>query len=351
MEQLRATPGAEIVLAAVAGEDRVYAVGGAVRDALLGRVPRELDLVVEGDAIALAERAAARVNGTLTVHERFGTATIRAGDHAFDLVSARTETYERPGALPTVTLGATIQEDLSRRDFTVNALAADLHADRLVEWPGARDDLENGVLRVLHPRSFEDDPTRMLRLVRYMARLGFTPADRVDPDLLDTVTPDRNGHEVLKMLDEPPRVWADLEHGGLARKLFGPHYQPEATLAASLAQVSDARERLDALKFPGKERDVIVAAARLHNHLDVSDADLWRLLRRERPETIELLERTNPRAGRFRTFPKLQISGTDLITAGLTGAQVGEGLEQAMVALLNGDAPDRDAQLRAAGVL
>ncbi len=191
----------------------------------------------------------------------------------------------------------------------------------------------------------------MLRLVRYMARLGFSAADEVDPDLLDTVTPDRSGHEVLKMLGEPPRVWHDLEYGGLAQKLFGPAYEPRPTLAASLAGVSDARARLDALKFPARERDVIVAAARLHNHLDVPDADLWRLLRRERTETIELLAATDPGARRFLDGDwKLAITGDDLVRAGLTGAQVGDGLEKAMVAMLNGQAPDRDAQLRAAGV-
>src|SRR5689334_22822609 len=270
MDLLRAAPGAEIVLQAVAGEAGVWVVGGAVRDALLGNVPRELDLVVEGDAIALATRAAARVSGVVTKHERFGTATVTTADFAFDVASARTETYERPGALPTVTLGATIQQDLARRDFTVNAIAQNLHTDELVAWPGAREDLRHGVLRVLHDRSFIDDPTRMLRLVRYMARLGFEPEPPVDPEVLDTVTPDRTGHEVLYMLKEPPRVWHDLEYGGLARKLFGPDYKPETTLAASLAGVSDARERLDALKFPAKEREVIVAAARLHNRLDGS---------------------------------------------------------------------------------
>src|SRR3954469_24036221 len=102
MDLLRAAPGAEIVLAAVAGEAGVYVVGGAVRDALLHRVPKELDLVVEGDAIALATRAAQRIGGTLAAHERFGTATVLRDDFAFDVVSARTETYEHPGALPTV---------------------------------------------------------------------------------------------------------------------------------------------------------------------------------------------------------------------------------------------------------
>src|SRR5689334_20897938 len=112
MDLLRDAPGAEIVFAAVAGEGNVYVVGGAVRDALLDRVPKELDLVVEGDAIPVAKRAADRVNGKVLSHERFGTATVTAEGFAFDLASARTETYPRPGALPEVTLGATIEQDL-----------------------------------------------------------------------------------------------------------------------------------------------------------------------------------------------------------------------------------------------
>ena len=141
LERLQTAPGAEIVLPAVADEP-VYAVGGAVRDALLGRIPRELDLVVEGDAIATARRAAARIDGELAVHERFGTATVRAEGYEFDLAGARRETYARPGALPDVELGATLEQDLARRDFTVNAIAVRLSDGALTEWPGARDDLE-----------------------------------------------------------------------------------------------------------------------------------------------------------------------------------------------------------------
>src|SRR4051794_41924805 len=121
MELLRDAPGADIVFEAVAGETGVYVVGGAVRDTLLGRTPKELDLVVEGDAIPVARRAAERIDGALLVHERFGTATVSADGFAFDLASARKERYPRPGALPEVKLGATIAEDLARRDFTINA--------------------------------------------------------------------------------------------------------------------------------------------------------------------------------------------------------------------------------------
>ena len=141
MDPLRAAPGAELVLAAVAGEPGVHIVGGAVRDALLGRVPRELDLVVEGDAVPVARRAAARVGGALTVHERFGTATVRTDGYAFDIASARRERYPRPGALPEVILGATIADDLARRDFTVNAMAVAVLDGSRTDWPGAQEDL------------------------------------------------------------------------------------------------------------------------------------------------------------------------------------------------------------------
>ena len=105
MDLLREAPGAEIVFEAVAGEERVYVVGGAVRDALLGRIPKELDLVVEGDAIERRPRAAERINGSLLVHERFRTATVSADGFSFDIASARKETYPRPGALPDVQAG------------------------------------------------------------------------------------------------------------------------------------------------------------------------------------------------------------------------------------------------------
>ena len=372
MDPLRAAPGADIVLDAVAGAPGVHVVGGAVRDALRGQVPRELDLVVEGDAVAVARRAAERVGGTLTVHERFGTATIRTGDFAFDVAGARRERYERPGALPTVELGATIGEDLARRDFTVNAMAVSLTDGHLTTWPGAREDLDAGVLRVLHDRSFADDPTRMLRLVRYAARLEFAPApetaELLDPALLATVTGDRLGNEVRLILREPREAFGLLDAWGLGSALLGPAFRvwwlteraPTGllALAACCTAIPGAglAARLDHLGFERRDREIVVAAAsgfeRLHGHLDVSDSEVWRLLRRERVETVQLLAAAgDPGAQRWLDrirHRKLSISGDDLVAAGLKGAQGGEGLARATVALLDGRAPSREAQLRAA---
>jgi tRNA nucleotidyltransferase (CCA-adding enzyme) len=372
MDPLRAAPGAEIVLAALAGEPGVHVVGGAVRDALRGQVPRELDLVVEGDAVTVARRAAARVGGRVTVHERFGTATVKTDAYAFDLAGARRETYAHPGALPTVHLGATIEEDLARRDFSVNAIAVSLANGALTEWPGARADLDAGVLRVLHDRSFVDDPTRMLRLARYAARLDFAPDAHtealIDPALLDTVSGDRAGNELRLALREPRAALRALDAWGLGAALLGPAFHagwlaeraPTGPLALAAACTGAEREalaaRLNHLGFERQDRDTIVDAAsgfeRLHGHLDGSDADVWRLLRRERVETVQLLAAGGD-AGAQRFLDhirhrKLSISGDDLVAAGLAGREIGAGLARAMEAMLDGRAPDKESQLRAA---
>ncbi len=118
---LRAAPGGSVVLDALAGRDDVWVVGGAVRDALLGRRPKDLDLLVEGNALELGRS----LGEVVEAHERFGTATVHAGEAVVNVAAARTERYPAPGALPDVT-PATLAEDLARRDFTVNAVAVDL---------------------------------------------------------------------------------------------------------------------------------------------------------------------------------------------------------------------------------
>jgi tRNA nucleotidyltransferase (CCA-adding enzyme) len=173
----------------------LYVVGGFVRDLLLGVPSMDLDLVVEGDAIALARSLAETYGGRTSSHHRFGTAKWHVDPQApalgralglasgpegvpssLDFVSARTEFYPHPSALPSVARGS-IKLDLHRRDFTINTLALRLdgrHFGQLLDpWGGGRD-LRQGLVRVLHSISFVDDPTRMLRAVRLEQRLGFT---------------------------------------------------------------------------------------------------------------------------------------------------------------------------------
>lgn len=151
----------------------VYLVGGAVRDWLL-QLPEidDLDFVVEGNAIALAESLRQRHGGEVQAYPKFGTATWHVNDVAVDLAMARRETYPRPAALPRVE-PSDLPTDLLRRDFTVNAMAMRLDDFTLIDPLGGRDDLQRGVMRVIHARSFVDDPTRMLRGARYAARFKF----------------------------------------------------------------------------------------------------------------------------------------------------------------------------------
>jgi tRNA nucleotidyltransferase (CCA-adding enzyme) len=245
LERLRARPGgAELLELAPAG---AYLVGGAVRDLLCDRTPRELDVVLAvedapfGRAVAeLAGGLAARfgVPAGSNEHGRFGTAIVEWDAGRIDIAAARRERYPTPGALPEVER-ASLAEDLRRRDFTVNALAIALggtHAGELLEAEGALvgellgvqgalADLRAGRLRVLHERSFLDDPTRLLRLARYRSRLGFAVEERtaelaaaaVAGGALGTVSGARVGAELRLALAEPdpPAALAELARLGV----------------------------------------------------------------------------------------------------------------------------------------
>lgn len=157
-------------------DEQAYLVGGVVRDLLLVRESRDLDVVVVGDGPGLAEALAVEAGGCARRHRAFGTASlITDKELQVDLVTARRESYRRPGALPDVE-PAGLLEDLRRRDFSVNCLAVALQPGRfgrLVDPLGGSEDLNRRVIRVLHDGSFVDDPTRIFRALRFSSRLGF----------------------------------------------------------------------------------------------------------------------------------------------------------------------------------
>ncbi len=192
-----------------------YAVGGFVRDLLLERAVNDFDIVIEGDAIAFAKLLAKTYGGKVTAHKKFGTAkwwpdVDDAPASFLDLITARSETYKSPAALPTVKFSA-LHEDILRRDFTINTLAMRLDGDHFGELRddlNGRADLERGLIRVLHPGSFIDDPTRVYRSIRYEQRYGF----EIEPNtlaLMPTARPvikklsaQRIRHELDLMLEE-----------------------------------------------------------------------------------------------------------------------------------------------------
>lgn len=189
---------------------RAYLVGGLVRDLLLGYPNFDLDLVVEGDAVKLAQKAAETSRAKLLAHHRFGTAKLRYDNFTLDLATARKETYARPGALPAVTPG-TLKDDLIRRDFSINAMAISLAPNdygELVDPYQGKNDLEHHLIRILHPGSFTDDATRILRGMCYEQRFDFEFEAQTarllkrDIPMLDTISGDRIRHELEHIFEE-----------------------------------------------------------------------------------------------------------------------------------------------------
>ena len=207
----------------------IYLVGGPVRDLLLDLPPGDLDVAVEGDAIGLASRLAEATHLRLVQHPRFGTATVSGNGAHVDFATARSETYEAAGALPTVH-PSSIDDDLHRRDFTINAMALALNgtaAGRLLDPKGGRADLDAGLIRVLHAASFQDDATRSLRAARYETRLGFRIEEAThdllvrDLPFLETISPARVHREFARTLreKESERVLLRLDELGVLREL------------------------------------------------------------------------------------------------------------------------------------
>lgn len=373
LDALRAHPCGALLLGAFGPGEGVHLVGGAVRDLLLGREPRELDLVVEGDVDA----AASRLPGELTAHDRFGTARVRADGCTFDLARARSESYARPGALPDV-WPAELEEDLHRRDVTVNALALELDGT-LRGVDGALEDLATGVLRVLHDRSFVDDPTRLWRVARYAARLDF----EVDPHTRElaavadpsTVSGDRLGAELRLALREPDPPAALRAAHELQPALLPPAFEPRpGALDAALALLpADGRADLltlaacttgmdagallhwlDEMGFPAAERDLVAAASRWSTGAPLraatTSSQIARAARGAPVEAVALAGGENAKRWiEELRHVRLAIDGRDLLGAGIPeGPEVGARLQHALDRKLDGELDDRDAELAAA---
>jgi tRNA nucleotidyltransferase (CCA-adding enzyme) len=338
-----------------AARQPVYLVGGAVRDLLLGCDRADVDLMVEGDATALA----AELGGANSEHDRFGTVKVDVDGHEVDIAGARTETYEKPGALPTVTPAASIEEDLARRDFTINALAVPLQGEpRLIDPYGGRRDLEEGVLRVLHDRSFVDDPTRAIRAARYASRLGFGLEPKTEELLrqtdLTTVSADRRRTELERLAGEENGCdgfellgqWGliDLRPGGVELMqavdalLKAPHWEEivprERALVAAALGPAGAEEVLASMWVPKPGEGVELAERR--------DPVELVLARAMGADWLDLYLTSWRRIG-------LEIDGDDLIAAGVEqGPAIGRGLRAARHKKLEGEISGREQELATA---
>jgi tRNA nucleotidyltransferase (CCA-adding enzyme) len=391
----------EVARAAQAHAATAYLVGGSVRDLLLGHAEVDLDLVIEGDALVVGETVAARLGATLGAPSEFLTTALDLldGSH-IDLATARQERYAAPAKLPQVE-AAGIGEDLRRRDFAVNAMALRLGpagADDLLDPCGGQSDLAARLIRALHERSFDDDPTRIIRAVRFEQRLGFAleasteaaARQAIAQRRLEQLSGPRLRDELLKLLAEPDpsRPLRRLQGLGAAQQVL-----PGALLdAQAYCELGRAAAAVAALQAPGRgwpyllgvlccrgdwawlserlqldagARAVIAAMARgargplpavVRQRRAVPDSTLWEALQarpdgtrvafwlRGSPPVRRRLERE---AGLLRRV-RADIDGGAIQAAGVApGPAIGVGLRAARAARLD-CAADAEEQLRAA---
>ena len=231
---------------------RLYLVGGAVRDALLGLPVADVDLVSAPGGADFGRELAGALGGEVVASSQFGTHKIREGGITFDLAMARTESYAHPGALPSVR-PAGILDDLARRDFTINAMAVEVRGESwgdLQDEFGGLADLRRGLVRTLHDGSFRDDATRILRAARYAGRYGYRIEEATQRALdrglayLDAIKGDRLRHELERVFDEPRAapILRILRDAGVLRAI-NPSLGADEAALAQIDEVAIGPER------------------------------------------------------------------------------------------------------------
>jgi tRNA nucleotidyltransferase (CCA-adding enzyme) len=392
--------------------DGVYLVGGAVRDVLLGEQSLDLDLMVEGDALSFAQELARELGVQSHPHEKFQTAVVKGvgvngRELRVDVATARTEFYGAPGALPEIER-STLRHDLARRDFTINAMATSVKGEDLgatYDFFGGYHDLQRKTVRVLHNLSFVEDPTRLLRAIRYEARLGFRmdghtlslARGSIEARLLGELSSARLRDELLDILAEErvtaalariaelhldramhPRLNAGARAIRLVERadelLTQPPFGGEASttllrLAFLCLEMSadEVYEWLGKLRLRRDEQDIVAASVsvapvlgdRLSRDTAASPSELRELLDGQPEEVLlmaVLLARDRARAeARVRAYleriraVRLEITGDDLKRAGARESpELGEALSQTLALKLDGFVSGREQELETA---
>ncbi len=382
-----------------------YLVGGCVRDLLLEKENFDLDFVIEGSAIELGEQLAQDYSGRLKMvarHERFQTATLEfycEEKREVDLSTARTEFYEYPAALPTVE-PSKLEQDLLRRDFTINALAVCLNPGRfgqLVDYFGGMQDLKDRVIRILHPFSFIEDPTRIMRAARFAARLGFQLEAKTKEQarraiamgIFDDLGGTRIRTELKLILASPHRVSAldllgdlggrlryldaELEYGLPVRSLLRraerllEHYPLEETWLVHLGLLVSglSKERLenalDRLQLQLDQKQKILAGLRLPEQVGEPEQEpkrsqIYHLFHGQAKESLAIAACLARPGSLTRRLIKLyleqlgeitiELTGADLLKLGFNqGPQLGRLLDALLDARLDGKIRTRDDEL------
>jgi len=371
-------------------EEKIYLVGGAVRDLLLDKTNLDIDLAVEGDAIALARELIKGKGGKITIHRQFNTAKISWHEWNVDLATARRESYARSGALPTVKPGS-INDDLIRRDFTINAMAVGLNPQtygHLIDPYNGQKDLGDRLIRVLHEKSFIDDSTRIWRGLRYEQRLDFQLEAvtlnllRRDVSMLDSISGDRLRYELECILQEelPEKVlrragelgvlkklnpslggngWLALKYSD-ARQMSLPHKPPPSLYMALLTYRLTDKEReqfISYLRLPKSATRTLRDSGSIREKIKeladtaVKPSSIYHLLNGYSPQAIttgiiagdseEACRNMQLYLDKLRSIKPL-LNGNDLIQMGIPpGPRIKEILNKLLDARLDGEVKTR----------
>ncbi|HUR82456.1 MAG TPA: hypothetical protein VM733_16960 [Thermoanaerobaculia bacterium] len=375
----------ELVLEVALEKDcRPHLVGGPVRDLLLGRHSIDIDLTLEHDASTMARAMAKRIDGRVRSFPQFLTYKVTAPEFPeIDIATARKERYRKPGALPAVTAGR-LKDDLLRRDFSINAIALDLLDGKMHDPTGGVADIDARHVRVLHDKSFEDDPTRIFRAVRLAARLGFELEPQtaelmnraIESDALSTVSKERIWRELFLAMDEAeaPVILTELSHRGALLALFG--RKGNGTLQARLTAIQKELANADAdryvlftgallqgdaspIDFEGsgfsqkRARAVVEIANELPRVLESlaaahDDRERFAVYRGVSPEMLLLITAERPdereQLERFQEYEnfRLPLRGNDLEVP--SGPHVAKALERTREAVFRGEIPAEQAR-------
>lgn len=404
-----------VLVREVSNETRMpaYLVGGFPRDLILGAKDWDLDITVEGNGIKFAEALAKKLNSGLIRHERFGTATLILGHRLkVDIATTRKETYPFNACLPVVSPGS-LKEDLLRRDFTINSMAVSLSGEaghKLIDVFCGKEDLAAGKIRILHDLSFKDDPTRILRAIRFQQRYNFKIEPKtlrllkeaVKSGLLNKVSPHRMRDELILMFKEknPSALLKQLYALGalsfISDKLkpdrqtynlfksvnkgifwfmrsFPLHKQLDAWLVyfAALLRpltLAQSKKTIRKMGLSKQEEKKVISCRKINQGLirrlkdkRIKPAQIFALLKPLSPEAIILLRSASPDSLlrkhvtdflKIYNCARLCVSGDDLCSLGvLPGPKYQKILNKVLVARLNGRVKNRQDELALIGKL
>ena len=361
---------------------RPFLVGGPVRDLLLGRHGLDVDLTLEEGSSTLARALAKRIEGRVRSFPQFLTYKVTGeGFPEIDIATARRERYRAPGALPSVSAGK-LNDDLMRRDFTINAIAMDLIDGSMHDPASGQRDLSSRIVRILHDNSFVDDPTRIFRAIRLASRLGFSldlhtakvMHDAIEMGALGLVSKERLWRELFLAMDErdAPKILSALHKEGALAPLLGANLPaPDAEALERVHRQLDAQQsgldryvlytgvllrgtqpeaaQLEGSGFSQKRARGVLQIARDLDRFNralseaPSDRQRFRLLKTATPELLTLMNERR-HVSRFQEFQqfKLALRGNDLEVPG--GPHVAKALERTREAVFNGEIPAEKAR-------